>query len=173
MHQYLKRTVDRIAAAYQLDAPAAALQAKLVKPLGTGQRADLLRGKPLGHAVHPALVAVPIGVWLSASVLDLTGGDAAAARRLTAVGCLIAMPTAAAGGSAGLRTDGADRRIGLVHGAINDLALMVYFESWRRRRAGRRSSGAALSLAGAGLLTVSGWLGAHLAHGRGVGVGEP
>ncbi|MFD7554627.1 hypothetical protein ACFV9E_08855 [Streptomyces sp. NPDC059835] len=35
---------------------------------------DLLRGRQLGHPVHPVLVQVPIGCRLSASVLDLVPG---------------------------------------------------------------------------------------------------
>src|SRR3954471_16601075 len=42
--------------------------------------------------------------------------------------------------------------------------------SWLARRRGRRARGVGLSLAGAGLISVSGWLGGHLSYSLGIGV---
>lgn len=44
----------------------------------------LLLGRPLGHALHPVLTDAPLGLWMSASSLDLLAGAEArpAARRL-------------------------------------------------------------------------------------------
>jgi uncharacterized membrane protein len=137
----------------------------------------LLRGEPLGHPLHPALVAGPIGFWSAASLLDLTGGDATAARRLVAIGTLAALPTAASGAVewADLDPDTAPEafRVGFVHAVLNDVALLVYLASWRARRREHRARGAALALFGSGVLTASGWLGGHLAYRRGVGVSSP
>ncbi|HEX2744435.1 MAG TPA: hypothetical protein VHO07_14745 [Streptosporangiaceae bacterium] len=36
---------------------------------------DALNGVWLGHPVHPMLVQVSAGAWLSASLLDLTAAD--------------------------------------------------------------------------------------------------
>jgi hypothetical protein len=36
----------------------------------------------MGHALHPVLTDVVIGTWLSATLLDVTGSDVAASRRL-------------------------------------------------------------------------------------------
>lgn len=153
-----------------LDGTAEAIQRAGRSALGDGSARRILRGVPLGHPLHPALVAVPIGAWLSASVLDLTAGNRAAARRLIGFGCLAAVPTAAAGAADWVDTTGPDRRVGLVHAALNNLALTIYVTSWRSRRKGHNLTGAALALGGLTAVAASGWLGAHLAYSRGVGV---
>ena len=55
-------------------------------------RRDLLRGAWLGHPLHPVLTDLPIGLWTSATVLDLVGGRSArpAATRLVGLGLLAA-----------------------------------------------------------------------------------
>ena len=166
----MQRAVERVEGAGALDRPAGVIQNAVRGLLGSGTARRVLSGEPIGHPLHPALVAVPIGSWLSASVLDLTRGDATAARRIVAFGCLAAVPTAITGATDWLATDGAERRAGLVHAGLNDLALIMYVQSWRARRRGQRARGAALSLAGAGVVAASGWLGGHLAYSRGVGV---
>jgi hypothetical protein len=45
--------------------------------LGDGPVSDALRGRPLGHALHPVLAQVPIGAVLSAAVLDVVQGRSA------------------------------------------------------------------------------------------------
>jgi uncharacterized membrane protein len=120
--------------------------------------ADMLRGEQLGHPLHPALVAVPIGSWLSASVLDLTGGAAGAAAG------------AADWVSVDPDSDPATFRVGAVHAALNDLALGLYVASWLARGRDRRARGAVLALVGSGVLAASGWLGGHLVYRRGMGV---
>jgi uncharacterized membrane protein len=162
--------VHTIEQAQGLDGAAEAIQRAGRSVLGTGSVRRVLSGAPIGHPLHPALVAVPIGAWLSASMLDLTPGNRAAARRLIGFGCLAALPTAVAGTADWLDTTGADRRVGLVHAGLNDLALTIYLTSWRSRRHGHHASGAVLALAGSGVLAAAGWLGAHLAYSRGVGV---
>ena len=37
---------------------------------------DALHGVWLGHPLHPALVQVPVGAWISAAVVDLLPGPA-------------------------------------------------------------------------------------------------
>jgi uncharacterized membrane protein len=169
----LRQVVDQIEQARALDGVAEAIQRAGRSVLGNGLARRVLTGAPLGHPLHPALVAVPIGSWVSASVLDLTAGDRAAARRLIGFGCLAALPTAAAGAADWLGTTGPERRVGLVHAALNDLALTIYAVSWRSRRHGRNGTGAAIALIGSGVLAASGWLGGYLAYSRGVGVEVP
>ena len=170
LEKRLHEAVGRIEGAEQLDGAAKVAQGLARQGLRSHTVDAVLRGEPLGHALHPALVVLPMGSWLSASLLDLTGGDAAAARRLVGFGCLAALPTAAAGAADFVRTSGAERRVGFVHAGVNDLALGMYLLSWRSRARGRRGAGAALALAGGGLLAIGGWLGGHLAYSRGVGV---
>ena len=164
----LESLADRIERADALDGVAAKVQ-ELIRRVLPPPAHDVLRGDPLGHPLHPALVAVPIGAWTSAIVLDLTG-ERSAAGKLTALGCIAALPTAAAGAADWVNTTGAARRTGLVHAAVNDAALMTYVLSWRARRRGRGMRGMMLSLAGGGLLSLGGWLGGHLAYSQGVGV---
>lgn len=166
----LNAIVTRIEGTKALDAAADPIQGAARSALRSDRVRAVLAGEPLGHRLHPALVTVPIGSWLSASVLDLTAGNRAAARRLIGFGCLAALPTAAAGARDWLDTTGGDRRTGLVHALLNDVALTLYFRSWRARRHGHGVQGVLLSLVGSCVLAAAGWLGGHLAYSRGVGV---
>ncbi len=100
---------------------------------------------------------------------DVTGQEKAA-DALVGLGVLTALPTAIAGASDWRHTDGAERRVGLVHAVANDVAMTAYAASWFARRAGRRKLGIALSLVGATAMSVGGWLGGHLSYAMGVGV---
>lgn len=155
-----------------LDRPADAGANLLNKLLKPGVVKDALSGTWLGHPAHPILVAVPIGAWVSSTVLDLVGGRSArpAARTLVGLGALAALPTAMTGASDWADTMGAERRLGFVHAMANYTALGLYAQSWRARGQGAHSRGVALSVLGSGVLGVGGWLGGHLAYARGVGV---
>jgi nitrite reductase/ring-hydroxylating ferredoxin subunit/uncharacterized membrane protein len=167
----LERLVTRIEDAESLDGTAALGASALRKVLPQqGRLTDLLSGTPFTHPAHPALVLVPIGAWVSATVLDLTGGDARAARRLVAVGNLSAVPAAVTGANDWLTTQGAERRVGLVHATANYAALGLYFASWRARGRKKHLRGTLYALVGGSVLTVGGWLGGHMAYALGVGV---
>ncbi|OHV34153.1 MULTISPECIES: Rieske (2Fe-2S) protein [Pseudofrankia] len=131
---------------------------------------DLLSGRQLGHPLHPALVIAPAGFLLSATTLDVAGGGAtrAAVRRLVGLGLLSATPAAVAGWSDWLDTEGAEKRVGLVHAAANVAGLCAYAIGLRRLRADASARG--WTLAGAGALGAASWLGGHLAFALGVGV---
>lgn len=126
---------------------------------------SVLHGEPLGHAAHPLLTDVPMGLWAAATVLDVAGppGSDAAADRLLGLGVLAAAPTAAAGWADWAVSGRRARRVGVVHAAANGAAAGLYAASWLARRAGRRRLGVAVSLAAGGLLGVGGYLGGHLA----------
>jgi nitrite reductase/ring-hydroxylating ferredoxin subunit/uncharacterized membrane protein len=165
-----ERVLDRLEREQALDAVAGRAHAFWSKALRSPRLRDLLSGRALGHPLHPAAVIVPAGTLLSATLLDVTGGAALrpAARRLIGLGLLSAGPAAAAGWSDWLDTEGAERRVGLVHAATNIVGIASYAASWWQRRRG--ASGLATSLAGATALGVGGWLGGHLAYALGVGV---
>ncbi|GAB2768262.1 hypothetical protein GCM10027072_79070 [Streptomyces bullii] len=77
------RLLDRLERESRADAVIDALR-KGVQALPLRGGRDLLHGRWLGHPVHPLMVQVPIGSWLSAAVLDLRlggGGVAAPGRR--------------------------------------------------------------------------------------------
>jgi nitrite reductase/ring-hydroxylating ferredoxin subunit/uncharacterized membrane protein len=122
--------------------------------------------------LDPVAEAVAVGSWSAALYLDLLGGKRhrRAARHLIGLGNLAAVPTALSGASDWADTKGGERRVGLVHALVNDVALMLFVSSWWARRRGRPVKGVALSLAGSGVLSAGAWLGGHLAYGLGVGV---
>ncbi|WP_327250817.1 hypothetical protein [Streptomyces sp. NBC_01244] len=68
-----------------------------IRTLPPGGVRDVLRGRQLGHPLHPVLVQLPVGCWLSAGVLDSVPGGQPAAAVLTAVGLAGAGPAAVAG----------------------------------------------------------------------------
>ena len=142
--------------------------------LSPGALKDTLSGTWLGHAVHPMLTDVVIGSFISASLLDLLGGDedGRASERLIAVGIATYAPTALTGVNDWADTEPADdgvRRAGLVHAAVNSVALSLYTASLAARRRGSRRRGALLGAAGAAALGAGGFLGGHLYLAKGVG----
>jgi nitrite reductase/ring-hydroxylating ferredoxin subunit/uncharacterized membrane protein len=135
---------------------------------------DLLSGTWLGHPLHPALTDVVVGAWTSSLFLDLIPGRRTrkASDRLIDLGILAAVPTVLAGLSDWTDTYNSRRRVGLVHALGNVTALYLYLNSsWARKR-GQRIRGFLLSTSGYGVVTVSAYLGAHLAFGQGIGVDE-
>ena len=97
--------------------------ARLIRP---GKLRDVLHGVWLGHPLHPMLVQVPVGTWLSASVLDLVRGDERAARLLVATGLIAAVPAALAGTADWSEQHEQQMRVGIVHAAGNVVALGLY-----------------------------------------------
>lgn len=172
MPQLPVEAVERVESAEILDQPAELLAGLISKAVPPGPIKDLLSGTYIGHPVHPMLVTVPIGAWVSVSVLDFFGGRGArdASRKLTLFGALAALPTAATGASDWSDTLGAERRVGLVHAVANYAAIGVYGLSYLARRRGSHGRGKLLALVGAGALGVSGYLGGHLSYAYGVGV---
>jgi nitrite reductase/ring-hydroxylating ferredoxin subunit/uncharacterized membrane protein len=145
--------------------------------LGPGKLKDALSGRPIGHALHPLLTDVVIGSFVSATVLDLIGGDetGAAAERLISVGIAAYLPTAATGASDWADSEplGPDvRRVGLVHATSNAVAMGLYASSLRARRNGRRGRGKLLGLLGGSALAAGGLLGGHMSFVQGIGVNQ-
>jgi hypothetical protein len=165
VHRWL-RTAEDVSA---LDRQAAALSAAVRRIPRSGRWGTALRGSWLGHPLHPLMVTVPIGAWLSAGVLDATG-DAKAARTLVGVGLAAASPTILLGLADYADLDQRQRRIGLLHAAINTVALACFAASYGRRRAGGHGSGKLCSLLGLLTLSAGGAFGAHLSYAQGAGV---
>lgn len=142
--------------------------------LPRGPVKDALHGRWLGHPLHPLLVALPIGMWSGASLLDLSGGASsrAAARRLVGAGVLLVAPSAASGLAdwSELGVARRPRRVGLVHAAANTATALLYGASWLVRGRGEQARGRDLALLGAATMMVGGYLGGHLAYSEGVGV---
>ncbi|UJP39624.1 DUF2231 domain-containing protein [Cellulomonas palmilytica] len=170
--------VTKVEESSALDGPAVLVRAVARAVLRPRALSDVLRGVPAGHAAHPPLTDVPIGLWVSASTLDLLAPVAGrrAADRLVGLGVLAAAPTALTGladWGTSERSDPAVRRVGVVHGVANLAALACYTTSWVLRRRGRRAAGVLAGLAGGTFLGVGGYLGGHLALVRGAPHDDP
>jgi nitrite reductase/ring-hydroxylating ferredoxin subunit/uncharacterized membrane protein len=160
-----------------LDPPARVIAKQVRQVVPRGPVKDALSGTWLGHALHPALIVLPIGTWMSASLLDLVGGRDArpASRRLIAAGIAAAVPTAMSGTNDWVDTEASSasvRRVGAVHAIANVAALTLYSASLAARRRGRHGAGVALGLAGVGALAAGGQLGGHLSYSKGVGINQ-
>ncbi|HEY3534616.1 MAG TPA: DUF2231 domain-containing protein [Pedococcus sp.] len=164
------RLMHRVESAPVLDRIGSVLGA-VSSPLGTEPLRSLLLGSGTGHALHPVLTDLPIGMWTSATVLDLCGGRAGrpAAQLLLGTGVLAAVPTALTGLAEWRETGQPESRVGSLHAALNVVALGLYAASFGLRRRGRHGRGVLAALAGMGTASVSGYLGGHLATARKVG----
>ncbi|QOC94713.1 Rieske (2Fe-2S) protein [Micromonospora craniellae] len=136
-----------------------------------GQRIrDLLHGVWLGHPLHPAMVQVPVGSWMSAAVLDLMPGQRRAATTLTAIGTVSVLPAAVAGLNDWAALSRDQRRVGLVHAVSNSVALVLYTGSVAARLSGRHQLGRTLGWLGLGAAGAGAYLGGHLAYKQGAQV---
>ncbi|MEU1479146.1 Rieske (2Fe-2S) protein [Streptomyces sp. NPDC005760] len=136
-------------------------------PLGRGR--DVLHGTWLGHPVHPLLVQVPIGSWLSAAVLDLRGDRSREAGLLVGVGVAAAVPAALTGAVDWAELQRPQMRVGLVHALSNTAALGLYTASLACRATGRTRAGRTLGFLGLMAAGAGGMLGGHLAYRQAAG----
>jgi nitrite reductase/ring-hydroxylating ferredoxin subunit/uncharacterized membrane protein len=152
------QAISRLEQESRLDRVVSAGQraARLIRP---GKLRDVLHGVWLGHPLHPMLVQVPAGAWLSASILDLARGDERTARLLVGTGLIAAAPAALAGTADWSEQHEQQMRVGIVHAAGNVVALGLYGASLASRdpRLSR-----ALRLAGLAAVSASGLLGGHI-----------
>jgi nitrite reductase/ring-hydroxylating ferredoxin subunit/uncharacterized membrane protein len=130
---------------------------------------DVLHGTPIGHPLHPVLILVPAGAWVSAAVLDLIPGTERAARILVGAGLLAAVPTVATGEADWSRLHEQQMRVGVVHAAMNLTAITLYTASWLARRRGDDGFGKLLGFAGAAAISAGGYLGGHLSYRQAAG----
>ncbi|MPY41136.1 Rieske (2Fe-2S) protein [Streptomyces phyllanthi] len=131
-------------------------------PLGRGR--DVLHGRWLGHPVHPLMVQVPIGCWLSAAVLDLRPGRSREADLLVGVGLAAAVPAALTGATDWAELHREQMRVGLVHAMANTTAVGLYAASLACRIKGRTDRGRAYGFLGLSAVGLGGMLGGHLAY---------
>lgn len=156
--------MERLEQNEMLAQAADAMTGPVASMLGSGPLSDALRGRPLGHAVHPVLVQVPIGAVLSAAVLDLTQGRKAGdqSRMLMGLACISLAPAAVSGWAEWSHADERTKRVGIAHAALNAAAALASAASYLARRR-RWSPWAAVltGLAGAAL-GCAGLVGGHL-----------
>ncbi|MDQ6651037.1 MAG: Rieske 2Fe-2S domain-containing protein [Actinomycetota bacterium] len=162
-------SIDRLERAKALD-PAvkvvSSLVHKVIQPQGLR---DLLHGVWLGHPLHPVLVQVPVGAFVSASMLDLVPFTGPATTLLITTGLVSSVPAAAAGLTDWSELNPAEKRTGLVHSGANTVGLLLYGASLLARARRRKARGKALALAGLGAVAAGGVLGGHLSYRRAAG----
>ena len=145
---------------------------------------------PYGHPIHPLLVTMPIGAWVSSAVFDMMGpmsedewAYAIGAKRLIDIGIVTAAGAGVFGLIDFLQIPRGSRAwyAGLAHMALNAAALGLYTvnsasrnELLRGRPAGPAVSWwqRGLSLTTLGSLVLSGWIGGSLAYRYGVRVAD-
>ncbi len=166
--QALLAALERLEREESTDGPAGALLQVAQKLTPTaGPLHDELRGRSLGHPVHSALTDLPVGLWVSAAVLDLTRppGHHEAARRLVALGLVSAVPTVITGLTDYRALTRPARRVAAVHAAANGLGNALMASSWAARRSGHHRAGVLLSTVGLAAAGAGALLGGHIALG--------
>ncbi|MCA1687126.1 MAG: Rieske 2Fe-2S domain-containing protein [Actinobacteria bacterium] len=142
---------------------------------GTTAR-NVLDGVWFEAPLHPALTDVPIGAWTAALVFD--GLDAAtdsramknAADASLAVGVVGALGAAVTGFSDWRYLSGGSRRMGIAHGLLNTVGLVLSIASLVLRAAGSRNAGRLAFLAGYSVSGMAAHLGGELSYHYGLRV---
>jgi nitrite reductase/ring-hydroxylating ferredoxin subunit len=130
---------------------------------------DLLHGTWLGHPLHPVLVHVPVGTWVSAGLLDAIPPLRPAATVLIGAGVAAAVPASLAGAADWSEQEVGVRRLGAVHAVLNTAALGLYAGSLVARSKGRGTLGLVLSYAGLGIAGSSAAIGGHMSYAQSSG----
>ena len=141
------------------------------------------RAKLFGHPIHQMLIVFPLGVLAMSLFFDLIALAAGwpklheAAFYMIAGGVLSGLVAAVFGLIDFLAIPGGTRakRIGSLHGIGNVVVVVLFSASWLLRRDNPPRPewlAIALSVAGAGLATLTGWLGGELVDRLSVGVDD-
>jgi uncharacterized membrane protein/nitrite reductase/ring-hydroxylating ferredoxin subunit len=146
----------------------------------------LLQGRPLGHPLHPILNHFPIALFVISLLFDAAtlfgyGGNALvlAAFYTMILGVVMGVLAAITGLAdyLDIRADHPGKRNATLHMGLN-LAMLVLYAVNLNLRNGELGAGRTpilpllLSLAGVGIIGVSGYLGGQLVYDDGVGVGR-
>lgn len=156
------RLSDRLEQAEELDRLVEPVQ-QVVRKLPPGRVRDALHGVWLGHPVHPVLVQVPVGAWLSAAFLDTVGNEDGA-RHLIGLGLLASAPAAVAGWADWSEQHEQQMRTGVVHAAANSAAITLYTGSLVARARQRTGLGKALGYAGLAAVALASMLGGDISY---------
>ena len=179
----LNHVVDRFIDRQRWLEPVADFLQKLVaasyKALGNSGRTlkTFVNGTWLGHPLHPVLTDIPIGGWTLAVLFDIiylfkgTHGWVSAADLTIFVGLLGALGAAVTGYTDWSATFGRERRVGIAHGLLNTVVIVVYLVSFILRvTGGSRGLAIVLALIGYALVITAAFLGGELAFSFGTGV---
>ncbi|MBO0859160.1 MAG: DUF2231 domain-containing protein [Chloracidobacterium sp.] len=139
--------------------------------------------KIFGHAAHPILVVFPLGLFATAVVFDALGWVTGNGKwlessfRIIAAGIIGGLISAIFGliDFQAIPSDTRAKRIGIWHGLGNVAVILLFGASWLirwQRPANPGTLPVMLSLIGALLMLITGWLGGELVERLGVGVDE-
>ncbi len=161
------KSVEKLENATWLDRVANPMRDVVQAVIKPGAVRDILHGVPIGHPLHPLMVLVPTGTWVSAAVLDAVPGSKAASAILIGTGVASAAPTALSGWTDWSEGHEQQLRVGVVHAAANAIAVGLYSLSLVQRLRGR--SGKLLSYTGLVVVSAGGFLGGHMAYRQALG----
>jgi uncharacterized membrane protein len=142
------------------------------------------RAKLFGHPIHQMLIAFPLGLLAMALFFDLAAlflnrhqGLFSASYYMIAAGVVTGLLAAVFGLIDFLKIPSGTRakRIGTMHGTGNVVVVVLFAASWFIRRqhpANPATLAIALAALGAGIATITGWLGGELVDRLGVGVDD-
>ncbi|MFG1675131.1 Rieske 2Fe-2S domain-containing protein [Micromonospora sp. NPDC049282] len=168
----MRRLLTKLEQASGLDRVSDRLQRAVQGTLSSQRVRDALHGVWLGHPLHPAMVQVPVGAWISAAVVDLLPGQRRAATALVGLGTVSALPAAVAGWNDWAALSRDQRRVGLVHAGANIVGLTLYAGSLAARLNGRHGLGRTLACLGLSAASGGAYLGGHLAYKQGAQVSQ-
>ena len=139
--------------------------------------------KIVGHPVHPMLIVFPLGLLATAVIFDIItlstsdGKWSTMAWYMIAAGIIGGLLAAVFGLAdwIGIPSNTRAKAIGLWHGGLNVLVVLLFAVSWLLRRpepASPSSLALALSFTAVVIAMVAGWFGGELVDRLGVGVDE-
>src|SRR3954466_8512240 len=160
--------LDRVADVSRFDKAIDPARRAVQKGLPGGLK-DFLHGTWRGHPLHPVLVQVPVGSWLSAGLLDAVPPLRPAATAMIGTGVVAAVPAALAGAADWSEQDPGVRRLGALHALLNTAGGGLYVGSLVARGNGRGGLGRVLSYSGLGLASVSASIGGHMSYAQSSG----
>ena len=161
--------LDRIADVPTFDKAIEPARRAVLRALGPPAITDFLHGTWLGHPLHPVLVQLPVGSWLSAGLLDAVPPLRPAATAMIGTGVVAAVPAALSGAADWSEQEPGVRRLGALHALLNSAALGLYVGSLVARGRGRGGLGRALSYSGLGLATMAASIGGHMSYAQASG----
>jgi len=144
---------------------------------------QILQGKWLKHPLHPALVHIPVSMWISSLAFDVLGLIGIANRGVMAnlafyaillglLVALVAIPTGIADWL-GIRKEKPAWTLGVFHMALNWIASLAFAVSLGLRSVEGSppdTTAFVLSFTGVGVLLVSAYLGGRMTYAYGISV---
>ena len=136
-----------------------------------------VHGTWLGHPLHPVITDIPIGAWTLAVLFDIiylfnrSQTWVSAADLTIFVGVLGALGAAVTGYTDWNETVDRERRVGITHGLLNTVVLVVYLVSLIIRvTGGSRGLAIVLAFIGYALVVTAAYLGGDMVFSIGTGV---